>query len=240
MSQRIRSRSSLTLLAAVLLATALLTHVAPATHSQHIGPALLFFSSNTEEGLSLREAVDRIQTPAHARCRDLAGRILRDLSAGPATVHDAIGDWEDGVENSLLVVLPRSPDRDTLRLAAAWFGLIGDQKAVLAFHPDRHGNDVLVTLDVPGLLAEVRELLDQHGVRERTILVDANRCRVIILDQDGSRWQSLVAAAARMQARIESQRGRSELLAGPTRAEARKRYREVLRESRLASTTGRD
>ena len=73
------------------------------------------YLSLPQDGLSLRQAVDRLRAPAHERCRTLAEKVLRDLSAGPALVHDAIGDWEEGVENSLLVVLPRSPDADTLR-----------------------------------------------------------------------------------------------------------------------------
>lgn len=236
MSRRIHSCTSLSLLAALLLVSALLVHWSPAPSPPRAAPALLFFSANTDDGLSLRQAVARIKTPAHQHCRHLAAKVLRELAAGPALVHDAIGDWEGGVENSLLVVLPLAPQPDRLRLAAAWFGLIADQKAVLAFRPDARGTDRLITLEVPGLLFEVRDLLDRYGVRDRTILIDANRCRVIILDEGGARYESLLAAADTMKARIDVQRGHSELLAAPTRVEARKRYREVLREGRLAST----
>jgi hypothetical protein len=220
-----RSRTSLALLAALLAAAwaAVAAHRPAESH----GPAVLFFSSNTEDGLSLRQAIDRLSHPAHERCRTLAEKALRQLSAGPALVHDAIGDWEDGVENSLLVVLPRSPDAGTLRRAAAWFGLIGDQKAVLAFRPERGGRDVLATLVVPGTLEEVRERLTGHGVRDRTILVEADGCRVIVV-VEGDRYADLAAAAARMNGTIERRAGRSELLAAPTRDEARRRYREVL------------
>jgi hypothetical protein len=228
-----RTHTSLALLAALLLAARLVVGAhGPAAPA---GPALLFFSSNTEDGLSLRQAVDRLTEPAHERCRTLAEKVLRDLSAGPALVHDAIGDWQDGVENSLLVVLPRSPDAGTLRRAAAWFGLIGDQKAVLAFRPEPGGRDVLATLVVPGTLEEVRGQLTLQGVHDRTILVEADGCRVIVV-VEGDRYAELALAAAKMNATIERRRGRSELLAAPTRDEARKRYREVLGQRWFAST----
>ncbi|MFO0844046.1 MAG: hypothetical protein U0797_16870 [Gemmataceae bacterium] len=213
-----RTHPALALLAGLLLAARLVVGAHGTAAAPH-GPALLFFSSNTEDGLSLRQAVDRLGAPAHERCRARAERVLRELSAGPALVHDAIGDWQDGVENSLLVVLPRSPDAGTLRRAAAWFGLIGDQKAVLAFRPEPGGRDVLVTLVVPGTLEEVRDRLTVHGVHDRTILVEADGCRVIVV-VEGERYAELAAAAARMKATIDRRHGRSELLAAPTRDEA--------------------
>lgn len=233
MPRHTRSRTSLALLAALLVAARLVVGGYGSAEPAR-GPALLFFSSNTDDGLSLRQAVDRMNGPAHERARTLAGKVLRDLSAGPALVHDAIGDWEGGVENSLLVVLPRSPDADTLRRAAAWFGLIGDQKAVLAFRPERGGRDVLATLVVPGTLSEVRDQLTLQGVHDRTILVEAAGCRVIVVIE-GDRYADLALAAARMNATIERQAGRSELLAAPTRDEARKRYHEVLRQGWFAA-----
>lgn len=224
-----RSRSSLAYLAALLIAARLLVGV-PATING--GPALLFFSANTEEGLSLREAIDRIGDPNHTRVRHLAAKVMRDLSAGPALVHDTIGDWEDGVENSLLVELPRSAHPATLRQAAAWVGLIGDQKAVLAFRPDVRGSDVLVMMVVPGTLQEVRDTLTRHGVHDRTILVEADGCRVYIVADGGEEYAAVAAAALKMNAAMEARPGRSELLAGPTRDEARRRYQEVIRQGR--------
>jgi hypothetical protein len=224
------------LLALAVLLAAALHALPPATdRGQAAAPALLFLSPNTDDGLSLEESVRRLRSPEHADSRKLAGRILRELAVGPARVHDALGDWEGGVENSLLVVLPHAPDAATLRCAAAWFGLAADQKSVLAFRPDPRGADVLVTLTVPGALADVRPLLDARGIRDRTILVDPDGCRVFVLDGGGRRFETLAELARAMSCRLTRQRGHGESLAGATREEARKRYREVLRGSRLAS-----
>jgi hypothetical protein len=197
-------------------------------------PAALFLSPNTDDGLSLEESLRRWTTVEHLYSRFLAVRILRELAAGPGKVHDAVGEWEGGVENSLLVLLPQAPDPVTLRCAAAWFGLAADQKAVLAFRPDAGGADVLATLTLPAPLAEVRRLLDAHEVRDRTILVEADGCRVFVLDGGGQRVRALAALARGANGRLSLQRGQGEAIAGATRDEARARYREVLRGSRHA------
>lgn len=196
---------------------------------------MLFFSPNTEEGLSLEESLRRLTSPGQQRFRRLTGDILRQLAVGPAVVHDAIGDWADGVENSLLVVLPRSPDAVRLRWAAAWFGLAADQKAVLAFRPNPRGVDLLVTLTLPTSLAEARVHLDRHGIRGRTILPHTTGCRILVLDERGSRLDLLSRLAFHLGGRIEVSRGHGVSLAGPTRDEARRCYREVLRSSGLAA-----
>ena len=81
---------------------------------------------------------------------------------------------------------------------------------------------------------EVRGRLTLAGVRDRTILVEAAGCRVIVV-AEGDRYAELALAAARMNATIERQAGGSELLAAPTRDEGRKRYREVLGQRWFAS-----
>ncbi len=127
----------------------------------------------------------------------MAGDILQRLGVKDAQVHDAVGDWGDSVENSLLVVLPDAHPK-TLRCAAAWFGLVAQQKAVLAFHPDPAGTHLLSVLDLPGHdLATARRLLDKHGIRDRTILAHQGGCRVIVLESRSAEPALRDAARAR-------------------------------------------
>jgi hypothetical protein len=236
MSGNIRSsRVRLAWLAALLLAGGLLLPGPRGAVQRPGGPALLFLSPNTESGLSLEESLKRLATPVHERSRRLAGDILRELAAGPAEVRDAIGDWEGGVENSLLVILPAAPDVATLRCAAAWFGLAADQKAVLAFRPDPRGPDVLATLALPAPLPIVRALLDRHGVRGRTILFAPGGCEVIVLDEGGRQAGALAELTREAGGRLSSRRGEGVSLTAATRKEARRRYREVLRGAGLAA-----
>ena len=218
---------------ALLLAGAMAALPRFADRSPPASPAVLFLSPNTDADLSLEESIRRMGMPEHLRFRRLAARILLELSVGPGQVHDAVGDWDGGVENSLLVVLAQPPDADTLRCAAAWFGLAADQKAVLAFRPDRRGADVLVSIEMSATLFEARRLLDDHGLRDRTILVEGEGCRVFVLDEGGRRGGVLAKVAAASKGRLTRQRGHGETLAGATREEARRRYREVLRVSRM-------
>jgi hypothetical protein len=236
MSGNVRSsKVRLAWLAALLLGLGLLLPGPRGQAGRPGGPALLFLSPNTDGGLSLEESLKRLGSPAHERSRRLAGDILRRLSAGPAHVHDAIGDWQGGAENSLLVILPAAPDAVTLRYAAAWFGLAADQKAVLAFRPDPRGRDVLATVALPAPLPAVRALLDRHGVRERTIRFGPGGCEVVVLDEGGRQADALRALAAEAGGLLSSRRGEGVSLIAATRAEARRRYREVLRGAGLAA-----
>ena len=69
------------------------------------------------------EARRRLRSAEHARYRRLAGEILDELQVGRHQILDALGEWQGGIENSLLVVLNDPADPNTLSYAAACFGL---------------------------------------------------------------------------------------------------------------------
>src|SRR5262245_51255791 len=87
----------------------------PASAPAPPAPAYLFLSPNTDHGLPLPEAARRLRSPAQERSRRLAAEILRQVGAPRAAVVNAVGDWSDGAENSLLAVVPDPPDRAALR-----------------------------------------------------------------------------------------------------------------------------
>jgi hypothetical protein len=227
---RIRSLLALSLVVAAFAALpASRPFVQPTPH----GPSYLFLSPNTEDHLSLAEASRRLRAPAQLHYHRLARDILQRLGVPNAKVHDTLGDWGDCVENSLLVVLP-SADPQTLRCAAAWFGFIAQQKAVLAFHPDPAGTHLLTILDLPGYdLAMARWLLDRHGIRDRTILVQAGGCRVVVLEI-ATPSPSLPQAAREGGGTLRHCTGRGECLAGSTRTQAQQHYAEILRAYQVA------
>jgi hypothetical protein len=219
----------LLVLALALASSAALFPRRDAPRAAPSGPSYLFLSPNIDDHLSLAEASRRLVSPAHKQYGLLAGDILRQLGVRGAEVHDAVGDWCEGVENSLVVVLP-SAEPDTLRCAAAWFGLAAQQKAVLAFYGDPAGADVLNILDLPGRdLAAARWLLDRHGVRDRAIRVHPRGSQVLVLDAEGRLGEALGQLARHSRGRLRCYPGRGESLAGPTRLQARQRYAEVIR-----------
>jgi hypothetical protein len=220
-----RFRSLLALL--LVLAACVAVPVGSSLHHSPAGPSYLFLSSNTDDHLTLVEASRRLASPVQLRYHRLAVDILQRLGVKDAKVHDAVGDWGDSVENSLLVVLPDARPQ-TLRCAAAWFGLVAQQKAVLAFHPDPAGTHVLSVLDLPGRgLAAARRLLDKHGIRDRTILAHHWGCRVIVLESRTAE-SALSDAVRSAHGRLRSYAGRGECLAGPTRLQARQRYTDII------------
>ncbi len=226
-----RCRSLLALV--VLLAACVAIPVGSSVHPVLAGPSYLFLSPNTDDHLSPAEASRRLASPAQFQYHQLAGDILKQLGVNDAKVHDVLGDWDDNVENSLLVVLPAAHPQ-TLRCAAAWFGLVAQQKAVLAFHPDPEGNHRLTVLDLPGRnLAAVRRLLDEHGIHDRTILVHQGGCRVIVLESHLAD-PALRDAALAAHGRLHSYTGRGECLAGGTRLQARERYAEIIQAYQLS------
>lgn len=195
--------------------------------------ACLLLSPNVDEGLDVVEAQRRLHSPQQAHYHRLAGDILAQLGLQGHRIHDALGEWQGGIENSLLVVLPHPADPMTLSAAAAWFGLVARQKAVLAFHADPAGPDLLVVLDLPGRsLAEARALLDRRGLRDRTLLPAEGGWRAVVLVRGGRLAMPLPASGWQIQ------RGQGVFLGEPTRAAATARYREVLRAYRAALPGG--
>jgi hypothetical protein len=224
----VRSSGALLLLAAILAAGAGLP-TGGTSRRAPAGPSYLFLSANTDDHLSLTEASQRLHSPAQKLSHHLVSEILRELRVRSARVNDAVGDWSEGVENSLVVVLPTA-EPAALRCAAAWFGLLAQQKAVLAFYADPAGGDVLTTLELPGVdLATLRRLLDHHGIHDRTLVPHAHGSGVLVVDAGGRLSEPLDNLARQLGGRLRRQAGRCESLAGPTRVQARQRYHEVLR-----------
>jgi hypothetical protein len=233
MSRFVQPRSAVGLLILVAVLAGLIVPTAPGPGVSHAasrqaGPAYLFLSPNTDENLSPAEATLRLRSPEQACFRQLAGDILRQVGA-QVHVEDAIGDWSDGVENSLLVVVPTPPDLWTLRYAAAWFGLLAEQKGVLVFRPAAGGPDELAILNVAERdLARLRRALDDHGISSRTIVRTATGQRVVILDE-GRRWHRNVERLAQWyNTPVRVTTGTGACVAEESSSRARQKYRKLI------------
>src|SRR5262245_5655398 len=200
---------------------------APAVPSSEA--AYLFLSPNTDEDLTLAEAQRRLLAPCQAHARRLAGDILDRVGAPRRRVEDALGDWSDGVENSLLVALPGAPDPATVRYAAAWFGLLADQKGVLTFHPAAAGPDTLAVLDVRADLGALRQALDRHGVCSRTIVTTRGGHRVVVCDQGGQATVHLRRLGRLYGPEVRCTPGTAAWVGEPCRGQARATYSAVIR-----------
>ena len=195
----------------------------------------VFFSPNTLSGLTFDGSIQQLRSPEQRRGRLLVPGLLADLGLPGAKIDDAIGDWDGGVENSLLVQMPHILDAATLRYAGAWLGLSFRQRAVLIFHARADGRDRLTILEIPASLPQVRRQLDGLGILDRTLVVSEAGCRVLVVDPRGDQQAQLERAARALGGRMVSRAGRSELLAGDTRDAATRRYRDAMWTWRVAA-----
>ena len=188
----------------------------------------LFFSANTRPGLTFDDSVRQLASPQQRHGRLLVPGLLDDLGLPSAGVYDAVGDWEGGVENSLVVQLPHIRDAATLRYAAAWLGLACRQQAVLIFYARANGRDRITIIEVRSPIAQVRWALDDLGILDRTLVASEGGCRIIVVDPQGRRQGRLVQSALTSRGRMVSRSGHSEMLAGSTPDAATSRYRNPM------------
>ena len=186
------------------------------------------YSPNTEENLSFEDAYQKSQSSNQQQFRKITDHVLKQVGLKGKS-YDAIGDWIDGAENSVMQELSESPDPDTLRYASAWYGLLGNQKAVLVFHAARDGPDSTYTIDVPETdVNKVRSQLTESGVPFRTIIPNKKGVRVVVYDEK-RQWRDQVARFAGLHhAAIRESLGRGEFIGGATRSAARREYRRVI------------
>lgn len=104
---------------------------------------------------------------------------------------NAIGDWQDGAENSVVNEISNIHDFDELRYSAALKGKQLHQKAVLAFEEDHKGKDALFTIHIPfgesepgGGLEAIRARLDRVGLKYRTIIPGNKETTVMLFAKD--------------------------------------------------------
>lgn len=203
--------------------------------------AYLFLSANTDEGLTILDAQRRLNSDSQRRCRALAGDVLGGLGSPPHQIADALGDWSDGAENSVLVVIANPPRREALRHALARFGLRAGQKSVLYAVAEDDGRDAVYEADVPEPeVAELRRILDRHGIRYRTLLPTGRGHRVVVYDEGRRLRAALERLAEHYRLRVRETAVRGEVLGGDTRDEAQRVYRRLLRagESPHPQSTG--
>lgn len=192
---------------------------------------LHFLSSNTEDGLTLGDAERRLESPRHEHFRRRAEALA--IGAGMRGVHvfDALGDWSDGVENSLLVQSEFDAGRTTLREVAARFGLEARQKSVLVFHADEGGRDETAFLELPPTaLPVLRNRLDAHGILFRTIVRTRDGIQVVVLDQQKPSHARIEQAAKALHGRVQFIAGESLSLGADDREAARQQFRSTIRE----------
>ena len=120
-----------------------------------------------------------------------------------ATIIKALGNWSDGSEHSVLIKVV--DDEAAVRYAGAWLGRRFGQKGVVHFRTDRSGRArmyVVYTKRGSRNLAWLSRVLDQSGIRNRTIVPGRHRTAIYVIDLEGGLRRGVVSAARRLQARL--------------------------------------
>jgi hypothetical protein len=183
-----------------------------------------FVSPNTKENLRFEQAEKELASPRQKEYHRYAQKLV-----GPrGRVHDVLGDWADGAENSLMI--EGNMSREELRKAVAQVGLTGEQKAVIPFAADKNGKDVMWSLELGGQthVNAVRQALSKHGLQFRTLQKTANGLTVHVFDEGGQMQRNILGVVKQLGGSITRTRGRGEFLGGDTRESGAREYQRVL------------
>ncbi|HZT82029.1 MAG TPA: hypothetical protein VFA26_17515, partial [Gemmataceae bacterium] len=192
-------------------------------------PAFLFLSPNTDANLTPADARRRLRSPEHQRFRRLAEGLAADAGARGHQARDALGDWADGAENSILVELPHPPAAAALRRAAVRFGLLANQREVLAFAPG-DGPDVVWQVEAPEPdPAALRQALDRCGIPCRTLVPTAAGWRVVVCDRGRRLGENLGRLGRAYGTAVRATPGTGDWIGAETREQARHLFRQLLR-----------
>ena len=141
----------------------------------------IFASPNEQDESSYADALREVKSDDQ-RLFKLYGEEIDDLLGLKATESDAIGDWEDGAEASLVTQIDGPVDMEKLKLAAALKGVQANQKATLVFSEEEGGPHKLIEMVLPVEMAEARDILSEAGLGFRTMVPDEKGTKVMIVD----------------------------------------------------------
>lgn len=186
-------------------------------------------SPNTEEGLTVAQAQERLGSKRQAALIDAGNKI--DGLVGIQGVHShAIGAWADGAENTVIEKVGGHPTFEQLRTSAAMKGLLAEQKAVLPFQVDRNGKDALYRLRVPSSDVEsLNKTLVKLGIEFHTLEPEGNATNVWVYDQGNQIGDKIAKAGDYYDTQIDKWRGHGEFLGSwDSREEGAQAYQQTL------------
>jgi hypothetical protein len=161
-------------------------------------PAAEFVSPNVREGTDFEDAKKAIFSTDHQRARhysrQLEGAVAKAYGTKTGEVHDSYGDWGDGAENSPMARTEGDEPFNVTRLKTALGILRNAQKQGIAWQGHPAGDHVMYELRFDRTPAQVRDILQSHGILYKTILADAKHgepTEAYILDTDGSTGRSI-------------------------------------------------
>ncbi len=144
---------------------------------------------------------------------------------------NAIGDWADGAENSIVTHYDKVDSFEQLRATMAEKGMAWNQKAVLPFMVDSTGPHSLYYMELKDVdLSGIRKNLEDSGLAFRSLIPGKDSTKVLVFDSENSLGENIKQFGKRYHGKIKAKRyrGRGEFLGGENRTEARQEYRKAI------------
>jgi hypothetical protein len=195
------------------------------------GGATIFASPNRHEGnQNIDTAAGRIKSNEQTALKG-ASRQIDSIVGMKGAVHDALGAWSDGAENSTVSQFTKGTYQQVL-VAAAMRGYLGEQKAVIAFKPDKTGPSRMHVWETPSSdLNGLNKDLVRAGLEYHTLIPTDKGTRVMVWEDKGTAetMHRVRAAAAFMGGKLVSMYGHGQMLGSwDSREEGRKAYTRVI------------
>lgn len=164
-----------------------------------------FVSPNTEENLSLHEAITQLNSAAESRLVSETHNV-GCRARFTALVLRSVGNWSDGAEHSTL--FKTKADESTIRYAVASLGRFAHQKAVLYFREHKGGGSRLhIFYPRTRKLFALARILDQAGIAFRTLVPLKHRTLVYVVDLRDELGERIPVAARKMKASVRTLKG---------------------------------
>jgi hypothetical protein len=191
------------------------------------------FASPSIEGGTIDTAARMIHSNSHVHFKQASAKIDKLLGI-TGEVHDALGAWSDGAENSTVSQFAKA-DPALVRVAAAMRGLLGEQKAVIPFTMRKNGPTRLVTFDTSEKDAStLSKELGRVGLEYHTLVPTGKGYRVMVWDDSPTKKTLNTARSAASYYgalhTMRTVRGDGQVLGSWTdRYEGRKAYEGVIK-----------
>jgi hypothetical protein len=141
------------------------------------------------------------------------GNQINSKGGVNTTAQNAVGDWPNGSEESIVHTAPQGTDPARLKYLAAWHGISGQKKSVLVFHPNPKGPDSLYHMVHPSTdMGEVREQLIAAGINYKTLLPGKTSTRVMVYDPNRGMRNTIDQYATNNNLNVEENIGQGEIV----------------------------
>lgn len=189
-----------------------------------------FMSPQEGSGLDLSQAIAEIRRDPHVKFREFSDKVDRALGITSSEQHDALGDWNTGAENAVFDRVHGNVDFDTIKAATAIKGLVANQMMVIPFKAEPGGPDSLYRFEVKDDINNVRQVLNEHGIDNRTLIPRPDGSIGVVLYDQGTQLRDNVKGVAQHYGTpIRLSRGKGELFGSfDDREQGKAAYRQFL------------